>query len=237
MRSAMVDEEHLEGGLEDTDHLSTSAKSIVLDHCRQLIGVLLGGLDEGNAGRVLMQISKAAVSSRQLIATFDPLSGIEMEGLSGAHQNKLLRQKSSKMNRETAGVEAMKQLVGMLGVHHQAQQASQLNSLLAAAERAKDLGDDELLKTLQSRAHALAGDLVNEAGSPSSELIEVAGNLLGNMADHAEGFTVSPSGMDLLPPADLPPAYQGTISIAAPLPMAPIGYQDAASPYDSDGGL
>lgn len=208
------DEAALEGGMVDsTEALETRAAGLVLDHAKGTLAMLVAGLTQDNAVRVLAQISRLATSSRQTMAIFDPGSGVEYDGLSRHQQKAMLRSKRT-MRRETTGVEAMKQLVGMLQGHQQAQQAKQLNDVLGAAEKAKAIGNTELAKHLEERANVMADKLLGSdfVNVKTDDLADMALDKLGALADHAEGFGAGPD-----PYGEMIP-YGSTM----PMPMQPV---------------
>ena len=221
------DEAALEGGMaEPAEDIESTAAGLVVANARETLELLVGGLTQHNAVRVLAQISKLATSARQTVAIFDPASGVEYDGLSRSQQKAMLK-RARPMRRETTGVEAMKQLVGMLQGHQQAQQAKQLHDVLGAAEKAKAIGNTELAEQLEKRANVMADQLLGSefVEVKTDAFAEMAIDKLGEVADHAEGFGYGPDPYDGY--SEMSPGPSLPIPIGAPLPPPDLELDEA----------
>ncbi len=214
------EEAELDGGMADpVGEVETVASALVVAQAKALLGTLIDGLDAKTAPRVLNQISKVAKQCRQTLAVFDAHSGIELDGLS-RHQQKHMLKHKRRMNRETAGVRVVQEVMGLVAGIQQSNEAKQLQDLLKAAAAAEEAGMTERATQLREKADGLAEQLV-AAPTPSKidsdKLAKGAAAWVAEQADVAEGFGGEMSGVGYAMSA-----MQGGIA---------SGYD---APYDSD---
>lgn len=182
------EEAALEGGLAEPEVQSTIS-GLVVEHARELIGQLLDSLSPSNAPRVLTQISKIAMSSRQTVALFDPALEVETEGLT-RQQRQRIKASKRRMNRETAGVRAVQEIAAILGGVQQSLDARRGRDLLQAAQIARESGMDERADKLAEQADIVLG-AATQTSPPvanGAALAQAAGQIFANQADRNERF-------------------------------------------------
>jgi hypothetical protein len=178
------EEAMLEGGLVDPLEKRNPAEEEALTHlatgAKNAMACLVEQMDASCSGRTLLQLSKAAGHLHRLTMLFAPEDDYLLEG------SPLLRRRMKskrRMNRETAGVRMMQDVMSVVG---QLAGKRSLSDDLRAIKAAKDAGMDDIVEALEKRVREQV-----QAGSQDVDfgtLGETASKFVAAAADDQEGF-------------------------------------------------